>query len=63
MIKNIENKRRKTDAKYEGPFYVHGYITNGSYILTDRTGSILSRNIPTSQIKLIANETNKSDEN
>ena len=23
-IKNIENKRRKTDAKYEGPFYVHG---------------------------------------
>ena len=63
MIKNIENKRRKTDAKYEGPFYVQGYTTNGSYILTDRTGSILSRNLPTSQIKLIANETNKSDEN
>ncbi|KAI8636127.1 hypothetical protein BD408DRAFT_461873 [Parasitella parasitica] len=37
MITNIEDKKRKTDPNYEGPFYVHGVTKNGSYILTDRT--------------------------
>ena len=63
MIKNTKNARRKTDANYEGSFYVHGYTKSGSYNLTNRIGSISSRNIPISQIKLIASETNKSDEN
>ncbi|KAK4519471.1 uncharacterized protein ATC70_009707 [Mucor velutinosus] len=54
MIKNIENKNRKTDPNYEGPFYVHGHTRNGSYILTDRTNSFLARDVPTQQIKLIS---------
>jgi hypothetical protein len=54
MIKNIENKNRKTDPNYEGPFFVHGHTKNGSYILTDRTNSFLARDVPTQQIKLIS---------
>ncbi|KAK4520328.1 uncharacterized protein ATC70_008462 [Mucor velutinosus] len=54
MIKNIENKNRKTDPNYEGPFCVHGHSRNGSYILTDRTNSFLARDVPTQQIKLIS---------
>jgi hypothetical protein len=61
MIKNIENKNRKTDPNYEGPFYVHGHTRNGSYILTDRTNSFLARDIPTQQIKLISTSDTRDD--
>gem|GEM_PF-1640441 len=61
MIKNIENKNRKTDPNYEGPFYVHGYTRNGSYILTDRTNSFLARDVPTQQIKLISTNDTRED--
>ena len=50
MIKNV-NRTRKTDERYEGPFYVHGITENGSYILKDKTGTLLSRDVPTSHIK------------
>jgi hypothetical protein len=30
MIKNV-NKENKTDPYYEGPFYISGMTTNGSY--------------------------------
>lgn len=53
MIKNVENKISKTDPNYEGIFYIHGYTKNGSYILKDKANSFLSRDVPTSQIKLI----------
>ncbi|CEP06962.1 hypothetical protein, partial, partial [Parasitella parasitica] len=56
MIKNIENKKNKTDPNYEGPFYVHGYTRNGSYILVDRTNTFLARDVPTQQIKLISGD-------
>jgi hypothetical protein len=61
MIKNIENKNRKTDPNYEGPFYVHGITKNGSYILTDRTDTFLARDVPTQQIKLISTNNAKED--
>ncbi|CEP10851.1 hypothetical protein, partial, partial [Parasitella parasitica] len=53
IIKNIESINSKTDPKYEGIFYIHGYTKNGSYILKDKTNTFLSRDVPTSQIKLI----------
>ncbi|KAK4517143.1 glutamate--cysteine ligase [Mucor velutinosus] len=53
MIKNVESKNSKTDPKYEGVFYIHGYTKNGSYILKDETDTFLSRDVPTSHIKLI----------
>jgi transposase InsO family protein len=58
MIKNVESKNSKTDPKYEGIFYVHGYTKNGSYILKDKTNTFLSRDVPTSQIKLIEESPN-----
>lgn len=63
MIKNIEGKKSKTDANYIGPFKVHNYTKNGSYVLTDLTGSLFDRNVPTSQIKLVSNDTNKTNDN
>jgi transposase InsO family protein len=53
MIKNVESKNSKTDPRYEGVFYIHGYTKNGSYILKDETNTFLSRDVPTSHIKLI----------
>ncbi|KAG0776257.1 hypothetical protein G6F21_013697 [Rhizopus arrhizus] len=55
MIKNV-NRNSKTDPRYEGPFVVHGVTKNGSYILTDKTGTLLSRDVPTSHIKLISTD-------
>ncbi|KAG1530135.1 hypothetical protein G6F51_013934 [Rhizopus arrhizus] len=55
MIKNV-NRNSKTDPRYEGPFVVHGVTKNGSYILTDKTGALLSRDVPTSHIKLISTD-------
>ncbi|CEP16405.1 hypothetical protein [Parasitella parasitica] len=51
--KNVESINSKRDPKYEGIFYIHGYTKNGSYILKDKTDTFLSRDVPTSQIKLI----------
>ncbi|OAD72575.1 hypothetical protein PHYBLDRAFT_169703 [Phycomyces blakesleeanus NRRL 1555(-)] len=48
MVKNILRKS-KTDPRYEGPFTVKGRTTGGSYILQDKTGALLSQNIPSSQ--------------
>lgn len=56
MIKNIENKNNKTDPNFEGPFYVHGYTRNGSYILVDKTNTFLARDVPTQQLKLISKD-------
>ncbi|KAG1581287.1 hypothetical protein G6F48_009901 [Rhizopus delemar] len=63
MIKNIEGKKSKTDSKYIGPFTVHNHTKNGNYVLTDLTGSLFDRNVPTSQIKLVSNDTNKTNDN
>ncbi|EIE88590.1 hypothetical protein RO3G_13301 [Rhizopus delemar RA 99-880] len=63
MIKNIEGKKSKTDSKYIGPFTVHNHTKNGNYVLTDLTGSLFNRNVPTSQIKLVSNDTNKTNDN
>ncbi|CEP12810.1 hypothetical protein [Parasitella parasitica] len=55
MIKNVD-KNKKTDPNYEGPFSVYGYTKNGSYILQDKSNAFLSRDIPTSHIKLISED-------
>ncbi|EPB92027.1 hypothetical protein HMPREF1544_01090 [Mucor circinelloides 1006PhL] len=55
MIKNVD-KNKKTDPNYEGPYSVYGYTKNGSYILQDKSEAFLSRDIPTSHIKLISEE-------
>ncbi|KAI8637938.1 hypothetical protein BD408DRAFT_318446, partial [Parasitella parasitica] len=61
MIKNVENNNSKTDPKYEGIFYVHGYTKHGSYILKDRSDTLLARDVPTSHIKLIDENPKVSD--
>lgn len=53
MIKNVEGKNSKTDPLYEGPYTICGTTKNGSYILKDRTDTLLARDVPTSHIKLI----------
>ncbi|KAF7720356.1 hypothetical protein EC973_000479, partial [Apophysomyces ossiformis] len=58
MIKNV-NRNRKIDERYEGLFFIHSITKNGSYILKDKTGTLLSRDVPTSHIvyKAVANVT------
>ena len=53
MIKNV-TRESKTDPVYEGPFYISSFTKNGSYILIDKQNNLLSRDVPTSHIKLIA---------
>lgn len=55
MIPNV-NRKSKTDPRYEGPFTVHGKNKGNSYVLTDETGALLSRNIPPAHIKLISQD-------
>ena len=60
MIKNV-NRKTKKDPRYEGPFYIHGYSTNNSYILrNDREGpseeSLISRDVPTHHLKIIRDD-------
>ncbi|OBZ80739.1 hypothetical protein A0J61_11212 [Choanephora cucurbitarum] len=57
MIKSVEKKNSaKYEPKNEGPFQIHDYTDNGSYILTDRTNALLTIDIPTSHIKLIEDD-------
>lgn len=57
MIKSVEKKNPfKYEAKYEGPFTIHGLTKNGSYILKDRTNELLARDVPTSHLKLVDND-------
>lgn len=53
MIKNV-TRLSKLDARNLGPFYIHGITKNGSYILKDKTGTLLSRDVPTSHIIFIS---------
>ncbi|EIE85471.1 hypothetical protein RO3G_10181 [Rhizopus delemar RA 99-880] len=62
MIKNV-NRTDKTSERYEGPYTIHGYTKNGSYILMDKTGALLPRNIPTSHIVLISSDNVEPDPN
>ncbi|GAA5816550.1 hypothetical protein MFLAVUS_010080 [Mucor flavus] len=57
-IQNI-NKTSKTDAPYEGPYFIHNITRPGCYVLRDPTGKLFSRNVPTSHIKMV----NKPKEN
>ncbi|KAI8968740.1 hypothetical protein BDB01DRAFT_709755, partial [Pilobolus umbonatus] len=52
MITNV-TRSSKMQERWLGPFIIKGYTSNGSYILEDLTGSLLSRDIPTQQIRLI----------
>jgi len=56
MIKNV-SRNAKTEPRYEGPFTVNGITKGNSYVLTDKTGALLTRNIPPSHIKLISHDT------
>ena len=53
MIKNV-SRNGKTDEHYIGPFRIVNYTSNGSYVLMDDANNLLSRDIPTSQIKLVS---------
>jgi putative transposase len=55
MIKNV-TRLSKIDARNLGPFYIHGITKNGSYILKDKTGTLLSRDVPTSHIIFISSD-------
>ncbi|KAL9536758.1 hypothetical protein MBANPS3_012388 [Mucor bainieri] len=50
MIKNV-HRQNKLDERYEGPYLIHGMTDKGSYILADKTGALLSRDVPTHHIK------------
>jgi putative transposase len=60
MIQNV-HRSSKLDERYSGPFKISGYTKNKSYILTDQQGNLLSRDVPTQQIKLI--HANKASQN
>lgn len=49
MIKNV-NRQNKLDERYEGPYLIHNVTDKGSYVLADRTGALLSRDVPTHHI-------------
>jgi hypothetical protein len=49
MIKNV-NRQNKLDERYEGPYLIHNVTDNGAYTLMDRTGALLSRDVPTHHI-------------
>jgi hypothetical protein len=46
-------KSSKLQPRWLDPFIIKGYTKHGSYILEDLTGSLLSRDVPTHQIRLI----------
>jgi hypothetical protein len=52
MIINV-HRNSKLQERYSGPFTIKGYTKNKSYVLVDPQGNLLSRDIPTQQIKLI----------
>ena len=49
MIKNV-HRQNKLDERYEGPYLIHNVTGNGSYTLMDKTGALLSRDVPTHHI-------------
>jgi len=49
MIKNV-HRQNKLDERYEGPYLIHNVTDNGAYTLMDRTGALLSRDVPTHHI-------------
>ncbi|KAK4508907.1 uncharacterized protein ATC70_013530 [Mucor velutinosus] len=50
MIKNV-HRQNKLDERYEGPYLIHSITDKGSYVLADKTGALLSRDVPTHHIK------------
>ncbi|CAO3615394.1 unnamed protein product [Mucor hiemalis] len=52
MIINV-NRASKLEERYTGPSTIKGYTKNKSYILVDQDNNLLSRDVPTHQIKLI----------
>ena len=61
MIKNV-TKSGKSEPSYEGPFKVIRRNTGGAYILQDKTGALLNRNIPASQMRAILVQDDDDDE-
>ncbi|CEP06779.1 hypothetical protein, partial, partial [Parasitella parasitica] len=49
MIKNV-HRQNKLDERYEGPYVIHNITDKGSYVLADKTGALLSRDVPTHHI-------------
>jgi transposase InsO family protein len=60
MIINVL-KSSKLQPRWLGPFIIKGYTKHGSYILEDLTGSLLSRDVPTHQIRLIQSGDKRSE--
>ena len=61
MIKNIA-RAAKTDPLYVGPYTVYGITKGGSYVLSDTTGELLSRNVPPSHMKTVSADTTVQSE-
>ncbi|MEG1462852.1 MAG: DDE-type integrase/transposase/recombinase, partial [Anaerorhabdus sp.] len=45
LVLNPHRNKSKLIPRWLGPFLVHGYTKNGSYILKDLTGELLSRDV------------------
>jgi transposase InsO family protein len=54
MIWN-QSRRRKLEAKWEGPYRVLQRTKGGSYVLLDSTGDLLPKNTTPSQMKMVSN--------
>ena len=59
MIVNV-HRSSKLHPRWLGPFIIKGYTNNGSYILSDLTGDLLSRDVVTHHIKLIEDGNQRS---
>ncbi|KAJ8651493.1 hypothetical protein O0I10_012946 [Lichtheimia ornata] len=55
MIVNI-NRSSKTDPIYDGPYIVHFRTPKGNYVLRDKMGKLLQRNIPPHQVKRVSDD-------
>ncbi|CEP16771.1 hypothetical protein, partial, partial [Parasitella parasitica] len=49
MIKNV-NRQNKLNERCERPYLIHNVTDSGNYTLIDKTGALLSRDIPIDQI-------------
>jgi transposase InsO family protein len=56
VMKQVLPRPRKSEPKWDGPYYVVRRNRGGSYVLRDATGDLLERPSPVSQLRLVSYE-------
>ena len=54
VMKKVDVRGAKSDARYEGPFKVLDKTKGNTYVLLDATQSIYQKKVPADQLKLIS---------